>query len=354
MNNTIKCKYCGRELEITEALRQQIEEQVLSDERARHTEELKEAREQAEKLGNEKAAGKFELALKNLQEEAKEEKERNKELQAQILNITKELRKAREDKEKQEIEIQNKLNEAVKQAEKQGSEKAYEKFELKVNTFQEEIKEEKQRNKELQEQILEISKELRKARQEREAAALEMQKKLNAEAEKIRLEARKQAEEEYQLKDFEKDKKLQDVLKINEELKRKLEQGSQQMQGEVLELEIEKLLQQAFPEDRIEEVKKGQRGADIKHTIFDKRGRECGMILWETKNAQWNHAWIKKLREDQREAKAQLGVLVSADLPKEIEGFAYCEGVWITGHKLVAALATAIRFNLINLQNERS
>jgi len=103
---------------------------------------------------------------------------------------------------------------------------------------------------------------------------------------------------------LEKDKKMQDVLKANEELRKKIEQGSQQTQGETLELELESKLKSEFPTDKILEVKKGQRGADVSQEVIDKLGRSCAIILWESKNAEWTNGWIGKLKEDQRDCNA--------------------------------------------------
>src|SRR4051794_37624860 len=90
-------------------------------------------------------------------------------------------------------------------------------------------------------------------------------------------------------------------------------------QGEALELEIEELLREAFRDDEISEVKKGQRGADITEKVIDRRGRNCGTILWETKNGKWQEAWLAKLRDDQRQAKAHIAVLVATNPPADIE-----------------------------------
>lgn len=135
--------------------------------------------------------------------------------------------------------------------------------------------------------------------------------------------------------------------------KAKAQQGSQQTQGEVLELELEELLKREFPDDEIKEVKKGQRGADVIQTVIDKRGQPCGLILWESKNAQWQEGWLKKLREDQRETKAHLGVLVATDLPQGIGLFKFKAGVWVASRKAIVNLASALRFDLIHVNHER-
>ncbi len=218
---------------------------------------------------------------------------------------------------------------------------------------QREIDEEKERNKKLSLQINELLEEIRKLRRKDEDREIEMKKRLVDEEEKIRNEARKRAEEDHRLKDLEKEKKMQDILKANEELRRKLQQGSQQTQGESLELELESSLKSEFPTDEITEIKKGQRGADVSQVVVDKLGRRCGIILWESKNAEWKEGWIDKLKEDQRQAKADIAVLVSVNLPEKIENFVYKKGVWIVSWKFFVPLAWSLRFNLVSLYHER-
>jgi hypothetical protein len=254
----------------------------------------------------------------------------------------------------QEIEITEALTHQIsEQAIKAAITKTKEESEQSVKQFQQAALEEKERNKKLQEEQLELMKQMRKMVQDRENEKLEMEKRIAAEEEKIRLDVRKKADEEHQLKDAEKDKRFQDTLKEVEDLKRKLQQGSQQTQGEALELLLEDMLKKEFPDDQIIEVKKGERGADITQVVVDKLGRECGTILWESKNAQWSDTWAKKLKEDQRAAKADLAVLVSAHLPKGTENFVYLEGIWITTPTLAVCLAYALRFDLVHLLHER-
>ena len=283
-NNTIKCKYCGREIEISEALQHKIEEQALAAQGAKHQKELAETKKQAEQEAFERLQKDYSLRLKNLEKEKDEEKERNSKLLKQLEGFSEEIRK------------------------------------------------------------------LRRKDEERE---LEMKKRLADEEEKIRENTRKQAFEEHELKDKEKDKKLSDSLKQIEELKARIQRGSQQTQGEVMELEIEEILRKEFPDDDIIEIKKGQRGADVLQKVIDKKGRVCGSILWESKNAQWSDTWLAKLREDQRQAKAQLAVLVVSNPPENIETFTYRDGVWITNRRLIVGLALALRFDLVHLHHEK-
>jgi hypothetical protein len=120
-----------------------------------------------------------------------------------------------------------------------------------------------------------------------------------------------------------------------------------------MEIELEDLLKREFPFDKIIEVKKGQRGADVIQEVIDKKGRNCGVILWESKNAKWQNTWIATLKENQRQAKAQIAVLVASDTPPEIETFVYKEGVWIANRKMALALALALRFDLIRVTFEK-
>lgn len=269
MAQTIKCKHCGAEIEVSEALTHQLEEQISAS-----------------------------------------------------------------------IEAKNKLQ--LEEYKKEISEKA-----------QRDVEEAREQNKKLNIQISELLDEIRALRRRDEERELEMKKKLLDEEEKIRAEAEKRYEEEHKLKDLEKDKKISDLMKSLEEAQKKALQGSQQTQGESLELELETKLKAEFPMDKVSEVKKGARGADIIQVVVDKLGRDCGTILWESKNAKWSDGWILKLKEDQRQAKADLAVLVSVDLPKDVGTFKYINGVWVVSWKHFVALAMALRFNLVSLYHER-
>jgi len=222
-----------------------------------------------------------------------------------------------------------------------------------IKSSNKEIESERERNKKLSLQIDELLSETRKLRAKDEDREIEMKKKLMEEEEKIKNESRAKFEEEHKLKDLENEKKMKEVLEANEELRKKLQKNSQQTQGEVLELEVETKLKTEFPADTITEVKKGQRGADVSQEVYDKLGRKCGIILWESKNAEWSASWIPKLKEDQRQAKADISVLISVNLPEGVESFAYKDGVWIVSWKHFTALAWALRYNLVSLYHER-
>jgi hypothetical protein len=182
--------------------------------------------------------------------------------------------------------------------------------------------------------------------------ALEVERKLETERRVIELKIN----ESFSLKEAELKKKITDAQKANEELTRKLEQGSQQLQGEALELEVESLLQQAYPFDEIEPVKKGARGADVIHTVKLRSGSICGKIVWETKRAEnWSNNWIPKLKEDLQRVNGDIAVLVSTVYPADInEPIMQHEGIWLVRPELVSGLSSALRTVLIESQRQKS
>ena len=169
-----------------------------------------------------------------------------------------------------------------------------------------------------------------------------------------REQAKKEAEEGLKLKVMEKEQTIASMQTQIEELKRRAEQGSQQLQGEVQELELEAVLRTKFPRDTIEPVPKGEFGGDALQRVMGSLGQVCGTILWESKRTKnWSDGWLVKLRDDQRTAKADIAIIVSQTLPKDIESFDLVNGIWVTNAKSVFSLAVALRHSLIELASAR-
>ena len=170
----------------------------------------------------------------------------------------------------------------------------------------------------------------------------------------VRSQAKREAEDGLKLKVMEKDQTIASMQQKIEELKQKAEQGSQQLQGEVQELELENLLRVRFPYDTIEPVAKGEFGGDALQRVVSPGGVMSGTILWESKRTKnWNQNWLVKLRDDQRTAKADLSVLVSQTLPDGIETFDVIDGVWITHPRSLLPVATILRHTLLQVSNAR-
>jgi len=170
----------------------------------------------------------------------------------------------------------------------------------------------------------------------------------------VREVAQKEAEGLLNLKILEKEQTIAAMQKQIEDLRRRAEQGSQQLQGEVLELEIETLLREKFPRDAIIPVPKGEHGGDLLHRVVNSMGQHCGTILWECKRTKnWSDAWLTKLREDQRTAKAEIALIVSQALPKGVDTFESVENVWISHPKTALSVAMALRQTLIEIASVR-
>jgi len=179
---------------------------------------------------------------------------------------------------------------------------------------------------------------------------LTIEKRVQADLSTEREKAKKEAEEELKLKVMEKDQTITAMQKQIEDLKRRAEQGSQQLQGEVQELELETLLAAKFPRDSIEPVPKGEFGGDVLHRVFGPTNQICGTILWESKRTKnWSDGWLPKLREDQRAAKADIAVIISQALPKDIETFGFIDGVWVADPKVALPVAMSLRHTLIEV-----
>lgn len=250
------------------------------------------------------------------------------------------------EKEKHLLELESVKKAAIEES----SKKTREQFELQLKMVREDKIAQEERNKELLEQITELTKEMREVKREKDEAKLEMEKALAEKEEKIRLEAQKKAEEEQHTKIAEKDKQLNDALKEVEEMRRKLQQGSQQTQGEAFELEFEQLLHREFPNDKISEVGKGIKGGDVIQEVWDSRGNYNGKILWELKNTKnWQESWIDKLKNDKRAINAEEAVIISDVLPQDITIAGYRNGVWVTQRQFAVTLASTLRAKLIEM-----
>lgn len=276
--NTIICKHCGKEIEITEALLHQVEEKV--------------------------------------------KKEVSKDIEREIEKVRLET----EEKTKKEFESQNK--EEVEKLKKQNEE--FRNLELK-------LREEKQKLEEAKKQM-----------------EIETARTLDSERKKIEERTHKEFEESQRMKDKEKEMQIENLKRMLDEAQRKASGVSQQVQGEVLELDLEEQLKSAFTTDSIEPVAKGVRGGDITQVVKNSMGKIAGSILWETKRAKWTPSWLAKLREDTRKVGATSAILVTEDIPKEIDNFGFIEGVLVTTYHYAIPLAVLVRRGIMQTAAAKS
>lgn len=305
--DSIKCPKCGEIIPISETLHNQLTEQARAEVR------------------------------RELAGEQKTLLSRDKELQA---------REARVRNAEQDIEdrMAKRLTSQKAKLSKEALDKARAEFSIEVEGLQLEAAEKDRKLQEAQNKELQLRREKRELEAGKRSLELDVTRRVDAERERVRTEALTQAAEEHRLRDGEKDKKLKDALKLNEDLNRKLQQGSQQTQGEVLELELEDMLRGCCRSDEILLVPKGVRGADVLQRVNNKSGVSCGVVIWEAKHTKnWNDGWISKLKDDQQQARADIAVLVTDVLPEEIKDFGEKDGVWVTVPKHVPGLVVALR-----------
>jgi hypothetical protein len=188
----------------------------------------------------------------------------------------------------------------------------------------------------------------------RRELTLEVERRVQGSLEEIRQTAQRQAEEALELKVKDRENQIQALGKQIDELKRRAEQGSQQAQGEVLELALEQQLRTRFPLDQIEPVAKGEFGGDVLQIVRDSSGEVCGSILWESKRTRtWQEGWLGKLRSDQRAAGAEFAVIVSQALPKEITHFDHLDGIWVSSLSCMMPVAVSLRQAVLQISHAR-
>jgi len=207
---------------------------------------------------------------------------------------------------------------------------------------------------EAQQAQAELMRKQRALDEEKRELDLTIEKRVQASVDQIHAKARQEADEAARLRVAEKDQTIESMTRTIEELKRKAEQGSQQSQGEVLELELEELLKSRFPMDVIEPVGKGELGADMIQQVNGQLGQPAGIILWETKRTKaWSDGWLAKLRDDQRRSGADVALIVSHTLPKHIEHFDLVDGIWVAHPRCALPVAVALRQALVDVSSSR-
>ncbi len=228
-------------------------------------------------------------------------------------------------------------------------------FELEKKLLKAQLTEKDTKLQEFREQELLLRQEKARLEEIRSGMELELRRKVDEASKNIEEQIRASEGVRFRLKEAEYQKKIEDAQKANEDLRRKLEQGSQQLQGEVLELELETNLKAAFPLDEVEAVRKGARGADVMQTVMTRTGQVCGKIVWEAKRAEnWSNAWVQKLKDDQQEAGAELAVLVTTVMPRQTtEPFCMIDDIWVVNTCAARPMAETLRIILLEANKNK-
>jgi len=317
---TITCPQCKNEIKLTESLAAPLLESVkreyeqrLSQKDANMTQREQALAERAQSLERVKATLDQQVAQKLQQER---------------------VRIAAEEQQRAKLALGNDLDQKTNE----------------ISSLQEVLKQRDIKLAEAQKAQAELIRKQRELDDAKRELDLTVEKRVQADLTAERDKARKEAEEELKLKVMEKDQTITAMQKQIEDLRRRAEQGSQQLQGEVQEMELEALLTAKFPRDTIQPVPKGEFGGDVLHRVIGPLNQVCGTILWECKRTKnWTDGWLPKLREDQRAAKAEIAVIISQALPKEVETFGFVDGVWVADPKVTLPVAMSLRQTLIEV-----
>lgn len=328
MSTNIKCPNCATVFDVENVLSADVEQKL------KHQYD-KQLQEKLTQLNSEK---------KKLEEEQKafeEKRKRENELFQQ---------KLQQEKLKLESEIQAQVRKTVAAD-----------YENQLRLLQQSASENEEKLKSARQKEFEFLKKEQEIKNKEQELEIVLQKKLLEERNVLMHQIRKEEAErislketEYQLKLRELEKQLEDQRKLAEEMKRRAEQGSMQLQGEVQELLLEELLRDHFPYDNIGEVGKGVEGADCIQIVRNHIGVDCGKIIFESKRTKtFNAAWIDKLKADMRSKQADVAILVTQAYPKDMSCFGEKDGIWVCSFKEVVALTTALRHTIIRIADTK-
>lgn len=306
----IECPKCGTKIPLTKALTAPIE--------ARLREAL-----QGEVEQERKALEKREKSLRD--RENKLDKKVEAELNARLPELTRKIRKdVNAEHDRQISEIQSSLELTTARAERAEKEER-------------ELRKDKQRVEEREKTL-----------------DLEIERKIEAASKGVEKRVRDEVAEADRLKEQERALQVEGLHRQIADLQQKLTQGSQQSQGEALEMELEGELRRTFPGDTIEPVPTGTRGADIIQKVVTPSGQQCGIIVWETKRTKdWSAGWISKLKEDQSRLRGDAGILVSKTLPDGIRNFSFDRGIVVTSFACAIPVATLVRLRLLEVARQK-
>lgn len=321
---TITCPNCSTEIKLTESLAAPLIQATRKQYEARIAEQEKAVAQREENIR--KAKKDIEDAQAHIDEQV------SAKLKVERASIIE------DEKKKARLAAASEMEEKVRE----------------LSELQDVLKERDEKLKEAQKAQAELIRKQRELDDAKRELDLTVEKRVQESVAQVREKVKAEVEEVLKLKVTEKEEQIASMQRQIEDLKRKAEQGSQQLQGEALELALEETLRTKFPLDSIEPVGKGEFGGDVLQRVASPTGTACGSILWETKRTRnWSDGWLAKLRNDQRTAKADVAIIISDALPKDIDTFGQLNGVWVTGGQYYVPLAIALRQSLIEINNSK-
>lgn len=311
--SSVKCPNCKHEFQLEDAIASEIETKIKARYIERFTKDQKDLAE------------KEKLVLSQLEQVKKQQEEQD--------NI-----------------VAEKIKQQRSVLEHEATKKATEEVDLRVKMMEKELTEKSLKIKESQQKELELLQKEKQIKEKEESLKLDLEKQLLERQKEIEDRTKRLEAEKYDLRVKELEKKLSDQIELAETMRRKAEQGSMQLQGEVQELALEELLKSAYPFDSIEEVGKGIKGADCMQIVRNTQAQVCGKIIYESKRTKaFVNEWIEKLKSDMRAQQADIAVIVTESLPKDMDTFGMKDGVWICRFSDIKALSFLLRDSLIKI-----
>ncbi|MCH7880184.1 MAG: DUF2130 domain-containing protein [Proteobacteria bacterium] len=313
----INCPECGKEIDVNEILYHQVDEQFK--------------KQYKEKLAIERK--KYDAQVSDLEQERKNLAAEKIKQQEEIAN------QVRDEVKKKEIDLKKKIKAEIEEEQSDA-----------LSLLREDLDEKSTRIKELNKTTVELEKLKREKNELEESIKAEAEKALNKKLLEEKEKIKKEESDKNELKLKKLEKQLEDQKQLTEEMKRKQEQGSMQTQGEVQELAIEEWLAEKFPLDVIQEIKKGERGADCLQIVHTQTRQNCGSIYYESKRTKAFQAnWIEKFKSDIREKNANIGVLVTEAMPSDMDRLGLKDGIWVCSFDEFKGLCTVLRESIIQI-----
>jgi hypothetical protein len=317
MTDTILCPSCGSEIAVSETLAAQIRQHLRLE---------------------------FD----------QETRRKDKDLEKRLEDIRQQEGEIEASRESMEQEVSSRVAQEQTRLAKEARVKAEQCVALEIRDLEGQLTEAKDKIIEARKAELQLRKDRRDLEERHRELELTVTRTLDSERATIREQAKLELDEQNRLNEADRERLIADLRTQIDDLKRRSEQGSPQARGEVMELELEDFLRDAFPHDSIEAVPVGAHGGDILEHVHDQNGLDCGAILWESKRTKnWSDGWLPKLRNDQRAAKAHVAVLTSEELPKGLANFGCIDGVWVTNRHCLMGLAAALRQGMIEAARTR-
>ncbi len=355
----IQCPKCGEAIELTALLRDQIEAgvrpQIEAAYAARTAEAVERAKREARQLQEHDNKETEEKLRAKDQELATARKRLGDAAQKEAALLQRE--RTVEDRERDAaLLVERKLAEETGRIRKQAQDEARERAEREaaktIRAKEEDLVAAQRRLEEASKKEAELIRAQREMEDRLRQAPVELERRLNEEAAKMREQIAQEAAQAKELREEEHRLKEASMQRTIDELQRKAQQGSEQIQGEAAEVVLQELLARAFPRDQFQEVAKGVAGADLRQRVRDNAGSDCGTILWESKRTKsWEEKWLPKLRDEIRAAGAAVGVIVTRTMPPEMRSFGLRDGIWICGWDQIVPFATILRMRMVDVTN---